>query len=325
MTICPPTPTSLRPADPEDGPGTMQPAPPERREEAIARLLANDDGPDPEHARRFLDFAHNHSVSLQHLWCAMDRQGRFEAVTLAVVNPGRTAMFFVSQAHSARELRRASELIAVVCARLSEAGVHLAQTLLDVHDRDGETVFADSGFHRLATLGYLERPLRSRLTPAPPKWPDDVTLAPFEPSLRNDLLEVLDASYEQTLDCPGLRGCRDTVDILDGHRAAGAFDARLWTLLMLDGRPSGTLLLNPAVDGSGIELVYLGLAPWARGRGLGRQLLRHGLSQVASRPERVMTLAVDEVNAPALALYKREHFKAVLRRVAMIRALRKIG
>jgi ribosomal protein S18 acetylase RimI-like enzyme len=231
-------------------------------------------------------------------------------------------MFFVSPARTDAESCRASALIDTVSGGLTSAGVHLAQTLLDVHDRDEEDVFARAGFHRLATLSYLERPLRARVAPTAPQWPGDITLQGYQPSLHGTLIEVLDASYEQTLDCPGLRGCRETSDILDGHRAAGAFDASLWTLLLIDDRPSGALLLNPAVDGSGIELVYLGLAPWARGRKLGQRLLRHGLLQATRRPERVMTLAVDEANAPALALYQREHFRPVLRRGAMIRSLR---
>jgi ribosomal protein S18 acetylase RimI-like enzyme len=269
-----------------------------------------------------MEFATQHSVSLQYLWHATNGAGEIEAVTLAVVNPGRTAMFFVSRPRSATQATRACALIDAVCSAITGAGVHLAQTLLDVHDRQEEDVFASAGFHRLATLSYLERPLRQRLAPLPPQWPAGVTVEPYSPALRSVLIGVLDASYQQTLDCPGLRGCRDTADILDGHRAAGVFDPNLWTLLLIDQRPSGTLLLNPAPDGSGIELVYLGLAPWARGRGLGLQLLRHGLAQVARRPERVMTLAVDDANAPALALYRQEHFRPVLRRVAMIRSVR---
>jgi ribosomal protein S18 acetylase RimI-like enzyme len=322
MTISHTNPAALHPSGPDHGRPAVGPPPPDRREEAIARLLACGSTPDHDHARRFLDFARTHAVNLDHLWCSIAGDDRFEAVALAVPNPGRTAMFFASQPHSAEELQRTCEVIDALCLRLAQDGLHLAQTLLDVHDHDSETVFAGARFRRLATLSYLERPLRSRLVPAPPQWADGARLVTYQPSLRHEFAEVLDASYEQTLDCPGLRGCRTTVDILEGHRAAGAFDANLWTMLLLDDRPAGALLLNPASDGSGIELVYLGLAMWARGRGLGTQLLRHALHQVASRPERVMTLAVDEANTPALALYKREHFKPVLRRAAMIRPLR---
>jgi ribosomal-protein-alanine N-acetyltransferase len=81
------------------------------------------------------------------------------------------------------------------------------------------------------------------------------------------------------------------------------------------------LLLNRSPASNTIELVYLGLAPAARGRGLGRQLLRHGLHLLGRREERAITLAVDEQNDPALALYRGEGFRRVLRRIALIRPL----
>ncbi len=89
----------------------------------------------------------------------------------------------------------------------------------------------------------------------------------------------------------------------------------------VEDRPAGALLLNPSSQGRCIELVYLGLAPPARGRGLGGMLLRHGLRLVRKRPERLMTLAVDEQNAPAMKLYRRERFRRIMRRAALIRSL----
>ena len=70
-----------------------------------------------------------------------------------------------------------------------------------------------------------------------------------------------------------------------------------------------------------MELVYLGLAPGARGRGLGRQLLRHGLGLLHERRERSVTLAVDSRNTPALSLYESEGFRPAVQRAALIRSL----
>jgi ribosomal-protein-alanine N-acetyltransferase len=67
-----------------------------------------------------------------------------------------------------------------------------------------------------------------------------------------------------------------------------------------------------------VEVVYLGLAPEARGRGLGRALMLHGLGLVQQRPERVMALAVDQRNTPAVALYARLGFRTVRRREAFV-------
>lgn len=324
MTLSQANPSSLRPPD-DDGRSVIVAIGPDRREEAIARLLANDGTADADHARRFLDYARLHAVTLEHLWGRIDQRGRFLAVVLAVPNPGRSAMIFASQSRSVADIERTAGVLDVACKRLQHMGLHLAQTLLEPHDTAAHDTFVAGQFHRLATLGYLERSLRSRLLPPKPQWPSGVTLHEYNDSLRAELIGTLDATYEQTLDCPGLRGYRQTADILEGHRAAGIFDHRLWTILRLDGRAAGTLLLNPSADRVSIELVYLGIVRWARGRRLGKQLLRHGLHLVAARQERVMTLAVDEANTPALALYEREQFRAVLRRVAMIRGLTASG
>jgi len=152
-----------------------------------------------------------------------------------------------------------------------------------------------------------------------------VTTEPYCAALRDDLIAAMEASYEQTLDCPGLYGLRRTADILAGHQATGRFDPLLWTLLRVEDQPAGAILLNPFPDHKTVELVYIGLAPAARGRGLGAQLLRHGLGLLTGRRERTVTLAVDQRNTPALALYQAERFEAVVHRWALIRSLRGVA
>jgi ribosomal protein S18 acetylase RimI-like enzyme len=211
-------------------------------------------------------------------------------------------------------------LIDHACQELGHQRVNLAQVLLDPEDSPESHAFRRAHFQDLAILSYLERTIRS--TRLPVNWPDDVAIVPYEPSRTAELLGVLDGSYEETLDCPGLRGHRRTEDILEGHRAAGLFDPGLWHLLYINERAVGAALLNPAADRSTIELVYLGLIKSARGRGLGTQLLRFALNLLVNRRERTIHLAVDELNAPAIALYRREGFRAVQRRRAMIRPVK---
>lgn len=319
MSISQANPAMLKPGD---GHNEVIAVGVERRHEAITRLLSGEGGGDPSHTRRFLDYAQEHSVSLEHLWAWVDQRGRFQAVALAVPGAGRSAMCFVSQTATPADHARIGSVLKFGGQRLQQAGIHLAQALVDPHDTSTQAAFFAGGFQQLATLSYLERPLRSRLLPPAPAWPDQCSVSAFQESQQAELIDLLDATYEQTLDCPGLRGHRTTADILEGHRSSGHFDPRLWTILRIDGQAAGALLLNPAADHSSIELVYLGLSRSARGRGLGAQLLRYGLHLIADRPERVMSLAVDDANWPALELYTREHFRAVLRRTAMIRPLR---
>ena len=69
-----------------------------------------------------------------------------------------------------------------------------------------------------------------------------------------------------------------------------------------------------ALAGDVVDLLRVIVAPDARGRGLGRSLVRAGLvwaSEVGA--ERVM-LEVDAANAPALALYRGLGFEAIATR-----------
>ena len=124
-------------------------------------------------------------------------------------------------------------------------------------------------------------------------------------------------SYQQTLDCPALSGLRDVDDVIAGHQAVGIFDPQLWSVVVENGRP----LWLPAAGGGtaarALELVYLGLSPEkARGRGFGAKASlmepRAG-GHAARRHFAVMSLAVDEKNVPALALYRRCGYRRVRR------------
>jgi ribosomal protein S18 acetylase RimI-like enzyme len=55
------------------------------------------------------------------------------------------------------------------------------------------------------------------------------------------------------------------------------------------------------------EVIYLGLTPGARGRGLGRAVLRHAL-ELARDHVPFLELAVDLRNTPAVRLYRSAGF-----------------
>lgn len=293
-----------------------------RRRDAIACLVSDGGISDPSRVQRFLEYAHENAVSLDRMWGRLGADDRLLESVLVVPNPGRTAMFFASPATDRASVRSIGEVIDHAVRELDPEHVQLAQTLIDPAEPRQREAFAAGGFEELAHLSYLERPLRkARHVPPPPSWPDGVELVAFRDALEPELRTILEQTYEDTLDCPNLRGLRKTEDILRGHRSTGQFEAGMWTLLRIDGRGVGALLLNPSPAHKSIELVYLGLAPHARGRGLGRKLLHHGLRQCAQRDERSINLAVDERNAPALKLYGNEGFHRAIRRIAMIRSL----
>ncbi|NNF44765.1 MAG: GNAT family N-acetyltransferase [Phycisphaerales bacterium] len=300
---------------------------PDDRPTAIARLLgATPSRAEPAGADRFLAFAAANDVPLEDLWARVDGSGRILDCVLAVPNPGRTAVLFASPPATRESDDHLAAVIDRATGALVDRDVHLAQVLLEPHDRRRRRAFLAGGFTTLAQLSYLERALPPPRPTGAIDLPSGVTVRSYDEAADHaDLVAILEASYEDTLDCPGLRGLRQTDDILTGHRETGEFDPALWSIARDESGPAGALLLNRAPASQTIELVYIGLAPRLRGCGIGRGLLRHGLHLVDERPERAVTLAVDERNEPALALYRREGFRRVLRRTALIRSLRSPG
>ena len=321
MSVSQANPDQLHPPE-GDNRGSVMQIGPARRTEAIERLVSTGGGSDRAAAERFLHYARTNAVGLDGLWSWLDHDGRLAVSVLAVPSPGRTAMVFASHPRNAADAALVARVIDHVCGQVAGWDVHLTQALLEPGEKLERSAFGEAGFQELATLSYLERSLSRSNPPTPPAWPPGTRTEKYRDELYDVLARTLEQSYEQTLDCPGLYGLRLTADIIAGHRATGTFDPALWTLLYVDEQPAGALLLNPFPAHRTVELVYLGLAPSARGRGLGRQLLRHGLTLLKGRRERTLTLAVDQRNTPALALYEAQGLRRIVQRVALIRSLR---
>lgn len=296
-----------------------------RRVEALERLLAVNGTAERSQVLRFLDFSQHNEINLDLMWSLQDETGQLTHTVLAVPSPGRTAMFFASHPINDVDIECIADLIAHTAQAVGKQHIHLAQALLDPLESLERKAFAAGGFTDLARLSYMERPVSRSDRSITIDWPENVQPVQYDDTLETGMLQVLEASYEQTLDCPSLRGLRETADILKGHRSTGEFDPSLWTMLFIDDQPAGALLLNPSPTQKSIELVYIGLAKHARGRGLGRRLLRHGFALVATRRERTINLAVDERNKPAVSMYTTERFRRVLRRIAMICPLRELA
>ena len=292
---------------------------------ALERLVSPEPSSDCRKGKWFRDWTRQNKVDLNNLWVlttAPDdprKIGSVRASVLAVPSPGRTAMVMASSPRSRHTIHETGRLIRHATDTLAKLDVTLGQAMLDPREALEEASFLSGGYKRLADLSFLERPANARRDRTMIEWNDpDITIECWSESIRSDFECALERSYQDTRDCPGLVGLRNTSDILTGHQSSGEFAADLWTLLRIDGEPAGVLLLNPSPASMKVELVYLGLSPAARGKGLATKLLRHGFFQISFRKERAITLAVDDANAPALALYRNAGFRRVYRRTAFI-------
>jgi ribosomal protein S18 acetylase RimI-like enzyme len=77
----------------------------------------------------------------------------------------------------------------------------------------------------------------------------------------------------------------------------------------LDGRPAGYLVAKDDATMKEIYVDYLGVDPAARGRGLGRALLRHAMRWGEGRGRRRAALTVRQDRAEALSLYLQRGFQ----------------
>jgi ribosomal protein S18 acetylase RimI-like enzyme len=90
----------------------------------------------------------------------------------------------------------------------------------------------------------------------------------------------------------------------DDEIAAAISDGpRLVLTARLDGRPAGYLVAKDDATADELYVDYLGVDPAARGRGLGRALLRHAMRWGADRGRRCAALTVRQDRAEALSLY----------------------
>lgn len=312
---------------------------------AIARRLVSQANPDIDQAaKRLVAAAPMQGIDLKLTWIAVDEvtpgSVRVRQACLAVPGSGRTAMLFLSEPPRAGEIgddQQAAlcERVAVVRAACEDLRkerarqVVLAQSLPSPDETWSVIACLEAGFTRVGTLHYLRRPaepVRTRDAKTAPTWPagvEVVSVASLPTSRREDvLLRVMDASYADTLDCPELCGLRATRDILASHQATGQFDPALWWIGFAGEEPIACAFMSAWPEQRSCELVYLGIVPAWRGKGLGRTLLEHAMRAASlARGALSFTCAVDERNTPALRLYDAMGYRAFAKRVALVKPL----
>lgn len=349
----PSTPSSLRPSD---APGFASPVrvTAELAHAAARRIVSQAGGDLDAAARRLLSSASQHGIDFSLAFATLEpagpdgsrkagqrpstkqtRDAQVRQACLPVLGAGRTAMLFLSEPAKTdinpevAGAERAACLVAC-CEHLSTLPndrVKIAQALPELDEHWFEEALQLAGFISVGTLSYMrQEPLvlmRGKRPPAPElpagvafRWLSD----PAQSQGDADLLAALDASYENTLDCPELCGLRDTADILTSHKSTGTFDPSLWMLITLDGAPAGCVLLSRCPEQRSIELVYLGIGQRLRGKGLSKILLTYAIAKArAQTPGWSVTCAVDERNVPALRLYTGMGFSVFGRRRALVR------
>src|SRR6185437_10744422 len=249
------------------------------------------------------------------------RGGRLAGALCSELQPGRTAGLWPPQITAAGEPAAeacAAALIGAALDWLLAREVRIVQSLLPTDaGRDADRLRA-AGFSHPADLLYLVSDARSF-----PTAQGNSGLSFQGAAERGDaeLAKMVEATYEQTLDCPSLNGVQDCGDVLAGYRATSSFDPSRWFVARHSGLDVGCLLLADIADANQWLLVYMGLLPAARGRGLGIELVRHAQWLCGQAGRVRMVLAVDAENAPAVEIYAAAGFVAWDRRSVWLRVL----
>lgn len=198
-----------------------------------------------------------------------------------------------------------------------------AQTLLE-DDARSATALTAAGFAHVADLVFLV----AKCDGAGPNEPDARTTTAasqtiewltYRPELHRRLANLVERTYVDSRDCPELDGLRPIDDVLAGYRATGDFSPERWLIATQQGRDIGCLLLTDHPEDDQWELIYVGVAPEFRGRGLGVVLTRHALALARRAGRRHVVLAVDAANEPALAMYRAAGFEPWERRSIFLR------
>lgn len=289
---------------------------------AIGVLLSR-----PETSRDELDcqidtllrYAAKQRLSLEQCLVAFE-SGRIVAACLSVDAPGRTSSVFIpNYAPTPALAGLVVELLKETVIRAQARRIRLLQGLVAPEAVGERDLFDRAGFRRLTQLIYMEREATALLPRGLPWTP--LAWEEFNAGIHREFARVVEGTYEGSMDCPGLSGVRDIEDTLASHRAAGEFDPRHWLLARENGVPVGVLLMARIAERGSLEVVYMGLLPEARGRGLGVTLLRRAIETARAAGVGAVTLTVDVENAPARTLYAGFEFREWSRREVWMKIL----
>jgi mycothiol synthase len=256
------------------------------------------------------------------------------AATWAQPSPGKAAALWAPEWDRKRpkdaQVAEAA-LVAAAAQACDAAGVAMTQTLFEVSNDARIASVLAAGYYKIATLQYLGRSIRGadrKATGGPHKAAGDnlaatggdaLTFEPYSPREHTRLKRLLMATYIDSLDCPGLETYRDLDDVLAGYRATGIYDPRHWLMASCEGEDVGVVLVaeHPGTDQA--ELIYMGLTPQARGRGLGMRLVQQAIAEAAAIGVDQLMVAVDEGNSPARRVYELAGFAVWAKRYVYVR------
>jgi ribosomal protein S18 acetylase RimI-like enzyme len=288
------------------------------RDNVLARVLAQAGGSGRASRAQVRSFVDYMSISALEWTAWRLRRGRREtALAFVLFIPGKTAIaMFPGPEATGIEPDDQRHLLSAALGRLADRALYYVQVLVEPQAVGKRNFLEASGFRHLTQLIYLQRGTAS--SPADAPGTSEASWIPYDRSRHDQFARMLLATYEDSRDCPELTGVRSIDAVIASHKAAGEFNPALWEIACLSGEHAGCILLSPLAHGPMLEVVYMGVAPGWRRRGVGQFLLSRALVHCAALGAARLTAVVDRRNTPARQLYARFGFKPMARREAYI-------
>lgn len=236
-------------------------------------------------------------VSFEGLFVAR-RGERIVGAAWGTEQPGRFATMWPARVVPSESPAVAKLLMQTAAKFVTGLDISIAQCLIAPNAVSDQRLLEEAGFRAVTDLEYLF--IQTGQARADYLQPS-LKGVPFRQT--EDAADDLIATYPGTLDCPEFEGLRPIHDVIDGYRDTGAFELSLWQRLEYDGQPAGVMILAPTPDYQAMEVVYLGLRPEMRNRGLGKAAVQLALAEAQRRGIDRLLLAVDQRNEPAIRSY----------------------
>jgi ribosomal protein S18 acetylase RimI-like enzyme len=289
----------------------------EMADDVVMRMVAGDKrGREAKlQLESFMNFIRRYRIDVSRQPVALTGR-QIVGYALVLVSPGASASVFLPEeklsSKTKPEFRKiTTELLKFLAGQIETWDMGLIQTVMEDKTSEIHKLFLAGGFSDLCDLEIMEAAVsidRCMETDEKIEW------VSFSPETEKRFERVILQSYEGSRDCPKLSGLRTGSEILEGHRYSGFFELKGWWLMQYEGKDAGMVLLNSTEqDLNRLELIYMGLARWARGLGLGKVLLSRAFEAAGMLDKKILRLAVDRQNEPAIKLYQKFGFTPVSR------------
>ncbi|QDU78677.1 Mycothiol acetyltransferase [Polystyrenella longa] len=260
-------------------------------------------------------------LQLEGLYLA-EEQGEDVGACLTLTQRDRSAFVWPPVVLDAINWERVgSALLQEIQKQQDVVGVLYAQAMLDPDALDERSLLEKNGFEPLAELYFMEcQPDRQKTTHPQLRAGKECRSTSLEElGETGPFREVLERTYEETLDVPQFNLMRSGEESLESHRLNGPFDPALWFLYYVGDTPAGLILLRNYDADDRWEVAYMGVVPEHRGTGLGTFMLQEAVNRARALQRSVVFLAVDSRNHFALEIYERIGFQRMTVKQVLIR------